>query len=166
MPAVALTQRTTASVIVASSALALAAAFTAQYIFGLEPCALCIYQRWPYGAAIALGLAALAARGRPGALVVGLAAVAFAVDAGIAAYHVGVEEGVFEGLAACGGAAGDTPDTVEQLKAQLLAGPPPDCADVPWSLFGVSMAGYNALYAAALAIFSFTAAGRLARRAP
>ena len=164
MPAIALTQRTTAGAIVAFSAVALASAFTAQYVFGLEPCALCIYQRWPYGAAIVLGLVALAARGRTGALVVGLAGVVFTVDAAIAVYHVGVEQGVFEGLAACGGAAAETPDTVEELKAQLLAGPPPDCADVPWSLFGVSMAGYNALYAAALAIFSVTAAGRLVRR--
>ena len=165
MPAIALTQRSAASVIVAASAVALASAFTAQYVFGLEPCALCIYQRWPYGAAIALGLVALATGGRPGALVVGLCGVVFTVDAGIAAYHVGVEQGVFQGLAACTGAGAETPDTIEELKARMLERPPANCADVPWSLFGVSMAGYNAFYAAALAIFSYAAAGRLARGA-
>lgn len=40
----------------AISAFALSMAFTAQYIFGLEPCILCLYQRIPYALVIALGL--------------------------------------------------------------------------------------------------------------
>ena len=88
-----------------------------------------------------------------------------AADAAIAFYHVGVEEGWYEGLAACA-AGGGTPATVDALRAQLLdAPPPPRCDEVAWSLFGVSMAGYNMMYAASLAGFSLAAAAVLARRA-
>ena len=49
-------------VLVASTG-ALLTAFAAQYWGGLQPCVLCLYQRWPYAAAIALALLALALGG-------------------------------------------------------------------------------------------------------
>ena len=42
-----------------AAAAALAAALISQYGFDLQPCVLCIWQRWPYLAAILLGLAAV-----------------------------------------------------------------------------------------------------------
>ena len=159
------TPRAVAGLIVAASVAALAAAFLAQYIGGLEPCPLCVYQRYPYGLTIAFGALALATTGRGQwpALFVGLSGAAFATGGAIAVYHAGVEQGWFEGLAACAGIA--TPATVEELRAQLLGPPPPRCDEVPWSLFGVSMAGYNVLYSAALAALSLGGAAAFARTA-
>ncbi len=160
-----LTLRAVAGLVLGGSAAALAAAFLAQYAGGLEPCPLCVYQRYPYGATIALGALALATagRGRWPLLFVALAGGVFAGEAGLAFYHTGVEQGWFEGLAACAGTA--TPATVEELRAQLLGAPPPRCDEVPWSLFGVSIAGYNFLYSAALAALSLGGAAALARKA-
>jgi len=159
-----LTTRWVAGAVLGASAGALTVAFLSQYVGGLEPCTLCIYQRYPYGVAISLAFLALGVGGRLAVAAIALAAVVFAVDAGIAFYHVGVEQGWFAGLAACGGQAG-TPASLADLKAQLLATPPgPRCDEVPWSLFGVSMAGYNMLYAAALAVATFAAVVALARR--
>ncbi len=155
-----------AGLVVAAGAAPLAAAFVAQYGFDLVPCPLCIWQRYPYAVIIALGLLALVAAGRPRMVVVlvALAGLAFAVDAAIAFYHVGVEQGWFEGLAACK-ASGETPATLEELRALLFDAPPaPRCDEVQWSLFGVSLAGYNMLYAAGLAVLSLAAAALLARR--
>jgi disulfide bond formation protein DsbB len=42
----------------------------------------------------------------------------------------------------------------------LLAQPVVRCDEVAWSLFGLSMAGYNFLMSLALAGFAFAAAGR------
>ncbi len=162
-----ITPRAVAGLVLAASVAALAAAFFAQYVAGLEPCPLCVWQRYPYGATLLLGAAVLSAaeRGRWPAPLIALAGAAFAADAAIAFYHVGVEEGWYEGLAACA-AGGGTPATVEQLRAQLLdAPPPPRCDEGAWSLFGVSMAGSNMMYAASLAGFSLAAAVILARRA-
>ena len=42
------------ALLLGASVAALAAAFASQYIGGLEPCVLCLYQRVPYGAVIIL----------------------------------------------------------------------------------------------------------------
>lgn len=160
-----LTVRRLAAVILAAAFGALGAAFALQYGAGVEPCALCLYQRYLYGATILLGLAAIAAAplGRLGLAFAGLAGLALFADAGVAFYHVGVEQGWFEGLAACGGSAGATPDTLEALREALNDAPPPSCADVPWSLFGISIAGYNLIYTSAFAAFALIATLRLWR---
>ncbi len=162
-----LDSRTIAALILAASLGALAGALVAEHVFDLAPCPLCIYQRWPYVAtALLAGLTmASAERGRWPALFIGLGCLVFAGESVLAFYHAGVEQGWFEGLAACAG-AGETPDTLEALRAELLEGPPPPRCDQPaWTLFGISMAGYNVIYAAALAGFSGAAAVIMAMRA-
>ena len=151
------------ALIVAASAAALAAAFGFQYLGGLDPCVLCVYQRYPYGATILLGLAAFVAPpGRPRAMVLWLAAMAFLVGAGIAAFHVGVEQQWWAGLEACAGGASGAPQNLNALM-NSLGRPPARCDEVAWSLFGISMAGYNFLIALGLAAFSIWAARRAAR---
>jgi disulfide bond formation protein DsbB len=145
---------------------AFAFALTTQYGFGLKPCVLCIYQRIPYGVAGVLALLALPAKmpARGRMLLVALCGIAFLVDSGIAVFHVGVEHHWWEGLAACVG-GGPQANSVDSLKA-MLAGPPPvPCDQIPWSLFGISMAGYNAVFAFALAVFSAWSALRLKEQA-
>ena len=139
--------------VVVASLASLAVAFASQYWGGLQPCVLCIYQRYPYGVAAALGIIGVLVAARPAWLraILLLAALAFAVDAGIAAFHVGVEQGWWQGTAECGSTL-DLTLSPEELKAQLLNQPLVRCDDVAWSLFGISMAGYNFLYALALAV--------------
>jgi disulfide bond formation protein DsbB len=154
------------ALIAAASVLVLAAAFAFQYLGGLQPCILCVYQRYPYGVAIALGVVGLLLpRGRAQAALLGLAALVFLVDAGIAAFHVGVEQRWWEGTAACGGAAPAVPQNLNSLM-QSLDRQPARCDAIAWSMFGVSMAGYNFLIALALAAFSAVAARRLWRGRP
>jgi len=139
--------------ILLASAAALGGALIGQYGFDLQPCVLCIYQRWPYVAAAAIALALWAVLRRRPALaapVLVLAALAFATTAAIAGFHVGVEQHWWQGTTACGGAA--TPDSVEALRAMLKTAPVVRCDDVAWSLLGLSMAGWNLLYGAGLAI--------------
>ena len=155
------------TIVLASSA-ALVAAFTVQYLFGLEPCVLCLYQRVPYGATAGLAIvgAVLAGEGRMSGVIVGLCGVVFLAGAGLAFYHVGVEQHWWGSIAACGGAApGDM--TMEQLRAGLAAQPPKPCDQVDWTLFGVSLAGYNVLSSLSLAVFSLAGARILiGRRTP
>ncbi len=121
---------------------ALAAVFILQYGFDVQPCILCIYQRWACAAATALAVAALLAA--PGSLARGvltaLTGAAFTTGAAIALYHVGVEQHWWQGTAACTGgpAAGGAIDI-----DALLAAPIVRCDVVSWSLFGISAAGYN-----------------------
>ncbi len=152
--------------ILAASIAVLGTALAAQYWGGLAPCELCLYQRWPYAVAIALSLAGLVAlRGRSARRrLTGLCAAAFAVGAGIAFYHAGVEQGWFAGPATCSGVGIDA-RSIEELKRLLEAAPVVRCDEIPWSMFGISLAGYNFIVSAALAVASAIAASRRGRTA-
>jgi disulfide bond formation protein DsbB len=128
----------------------LGAALLSQYWGGLAPCELCLKERWPWAAAIAVAAVA-AASDSPRALprVALILAAVFAVGAAIAFYHVGVERHWFPGPAACT-ALGSTVDSLAALRAQLFNQLPVRCDRPAWSLWGVSLAGWNLVASVAM----------------
>lgn len=133
----------------ATPALLLGGAYLSQYGFGLFPCEMCWWQRYPHFAALALAL--LAFLRPPGRAAVLLAALAIAASGAIGAFHAGVEYGWWQGLTAC------TTNTLAgsaDPMATIWATPLVRCDVAPWSLFGVSLAGWNFVFSslAALAI--------------
>src|SRR5438876_12015040 len=75
-----------------------------QYVGGLQPCELCLYQRWPYYAAIVATVVALLSGGeRAMRAVIVLCTLLFAASTVLAFYHVGVEQHWFAGPSACTG---------------------------------------------------------------
>lgn len=163
-PTALLDRRVPVLLLMLASAGTLLAALFFQYVVGLAPCVLCIWQRWPYVAVLALGAAALALGRRKGprAALLALMGAVLLAGAGIAVFHVGVEQHWWAGTSGCGVTA--TADSVDALRAQILAAPVVRCDEVSWSLFGISMAGFNALISAALAAFAFMAALDARRR--
>ncbi len=150
-----------------ASAIALTTALGSQYLGGLAPCKLCIWQRIPHGIAIVIGLGALLwFRGpRERILLTWLACLTFAVGAGIALYHTGVEQHWIAGPSSCTGLGSlSQATTIEDLRAQLLAAPIVRCDEIPWSLFGVSIAAWNALASLGLMVFCGMAAWNQTRR--
>lgn len=133
------------ALVLISSLFALAAAFLGEHVFGLEPCILCLYERVPYAVAALLSGAALlpAPASRWPAVLLGMTAAVFALGAALAIYHVGVEEHWWGSIAACGGElpAGTEGEDLRNLSGADLK----PCDRVDWRLFGVSLAGYNAL---------------------
>jgi len=138
------------------SAALLLGALGFQYLGGLPPCDLCIWQRWPHLAAVAIGAAALALPGRG---LPHLGALAALTTSGIGLYHTGVERGWWEGPTTCtSGPVGGL--SAEQLLDQIMAAPLVRCDDVAWELLGLSMASWNALAALCLALLWLAAARR------
>ena len=133
----------------------LGGAFVFQYLGGMPPCQLCLWQRWPHAAAILIGLLALATGWRGLAWAGALAALA---TAGIGVFHVGVEQLWWEGLATC------TAGLISGISAADLLDPSKDvaqvvrCDDIVWSMLGISMAGWNAILSLGLAGIWVTAA--------
>ena len=127
---------------------ALAVALTAQYQGGLLPCVLCLWQRWCYVGAIAFGVGGLAgarnARVREGMLF--LAGLAFLCGLAVAGFHVGVEQGWWEGSQTCQGANFSELNSRAAIKDAILKAPVVACNDVPWSFAGISIAGFNAIF--------------------
>ena len=143
----------------------LAVAFASQYWGGLQPCELCIWQRWGYGGAIALSLLAVLLPERLRRAGIALAALAVLGEAGLALFHVGVEQHWWKGLAACSGTLSTAGQSLGDLENQLLATPIIPCDRPAWTMFRVSMAGYNFAYALALGLFGLVGALRSERRA-
>lgn len=157
--------RHAAKIVLIASIVALAAAYSSQIFGGLAPCVLCLYQRVPYAIVIGLGLIALALeyQGREDLArnVLPIAGLAFLVGGGIAGFHVGVEQHWWQGTEACVGGSGAA--TLADLEAQIMASPVTRCDEAPWSLFGISMAGYNVVASLALAVFCAIAMRRQRR---
>lgn len=121
------------------SAALMLGAFGFQYIGGLPPCAMCIWQRYPHVVAIAIGLIAL----RFGsAALAWLGALAALTTAAIGGFHTGVERGWWEGPSTCtSGPIGGL--STDELFDQIMNAPLVRCDEVPWEMFGLSMASWN-----------------------
>lgn len=132
----------------AGSAALLAGAFAFQYIGGLAPCQLCLWQRWPHAAAVVIGVLMLALGWRVLAWAGALAALA---SAAIGAFHVGVEQKWWEGLASCTAGSIEGISTADLLNPDIVVAAPVRCDQVAWALAGISMAGWNMILSLALA---------------
>jgi disulfide bond formation protein DsbB len=141
-----------------ASGAVLLAALALQYLGGLPPCRLCIWQRWPYVALIALGL--IGWRWRPRAML-GLASLVLLGGAGLAAWHVGIEQGWWALPAGC--VAGGSAQTVEDLR-RMLAEAPPACDQVGFTFLGLALAGWNLVASLGLGTFALAAALGRGRR--
>ncbi|PCH99620.1 MAG: disulfide bond formation protein B [Alphaproteobacteria bacterium] len=148
------------------SASALVAALISQYVFGLLPCELCIYQRIPYAVVILLAVIGIKATKKIGvkygAFNIFLCGVALLINSGIAFYHVGVEEGWWTSGCSIGNLSTLNAD---DLAASIKSAPAVSCSSKPWSLFGISMAGYNIALCGFLGIYSILSSITVTRRA-
>jgi disulfide bond formation protein DsbB len=110
---------------------------------------MCLWQRWPHYAAIALALLAFVVKGEVAQrMLVLMAAFAIAVSGAIGVFHAGVEYGFWEGVTQCATTAVNTGDMI----ADIMKAPLVRCDVAPWSLFGISLAGYNAIISLAGAL--------------
>jgi disulfide bond formation protein DsbB len=120
----------------------LGGALISQYGFGLYPCEMCMWQRWPHMAAIGCAALALILRrqgvGRAFAI---MAALAVLVSGAIGAFHAGVEYGWWEGITTCATTAATGGDPMEAIMNAPLV----RCDVAPWTLLGISLAGFNFL---------------------
>ena len=144
-----------------SSLAMLGAAHAFERFGNMAPCALCLHQRDAYWAAASVAaLAVIVMRFRPdtlGARAFGaLLFCAFGAGALLAGFHAGVEFKWWPGPAECaaGGVSQVSGDLLGALSKTMEV---PSCDKVAWSLFGVSMAGWNMLISLCLATITILA---------
>ncbi|QIQ87517.1 disulfide bond formation protein B [Erythrobacter sp.] len=129
----------------------LGGAYVSEYGFGLYPCEMCWWQRYPHFAALALGLVAFVAV--PPRVWTALAGLAILTSGLIGGFHAGVEYGWWEGITSCARTTGGL-DVLNPGAAPVVR-----CDEVAWSLFGISLAGWNFLFSCAggIAILALSA---------
>jgi disulfide bond formation protein DsbB len=144
-----------------ASAAIVGTALGSQYLGGLDPCELCLMERWPYYAVIVVAALGWAATSAPAIQrgAIWLIVLLFAASTGLAAYHVGVEQHWIAGPTACTGGLGQASSPDDLLK-MLQARQPVQCDVVQWSIFGISLAGLNLIASVLLLAFSLVSARR------
>lgn len=125
-----------------------------QFIGEMAPCKLCIWQRYPHVGAVLIGVLALALRSRILPLMGALAALS---TAAIGLYHTGVERAWWEGPTSCTSSS-VSGVSAQDLMEQIMAAPLVRCDDIPWEMFGLSMATWNMLASLALVVVWLMAA--------
>lgn len=144
--------RTTLMLAGAGAALALALAYAAEHLVGLRPCPLCLLQRWPYWLAIGVAAVGLLLPARFNGLALLVLAALFFGNAGLAAFHAGVEWRFWPSpIDACAPPGLGTARTVEELLLSLPPVAAVPCDEPALRVFGLSMAGWNAVFALAVA---------------
>ena len=154
--------------VTAIAAVTLAGAWFFQLVLGIQPCELCLAQRYAYYLAIPLGalVAIAAARQAPRpVLVLGLAILVLATlaNAGLGVYHAGVEWGFWQGPTACTGPVGNlgsAGNLLERLDTVKVI----RCDEVQWRFLGLSLAGYNVLISLLMAAIAAWGILRSARK--
>ena len=153
-----MTRTTLIALATLGSAALLLGAYGFQHIGGLLPCKMCLWQRWPHAAAIAIGVVLMMGGPRP---LIWAGALAAAATSLIGSYHAGVEWRWWPGPSSC---TGGGLDLGAMGGSDLLSMDAPTglvlCDEVVWSLMGLSMAGWNGVISLGLAVIWVLAARR------
>ncbi|WP_294203076.1 disulfide bond formation protein B [uncultured Sphingomonas sp.] len=125
----------------------LAGAWGSQLFGGLYPCEMCHWQRWPHYAALVPAFLAffVPQRSIRGSLVI-LAALLIAVSGAIGVAHAGVEYGWWQGFTACTSTVSFTGGSAADRLNAILKAPVIRCDVAQWTLGGISLAGFNAIF--------------------
>lgn len=121
-----------------------------QYIGGLLPCTMCLWQRWPHRIAIGLAVVGVAV---PHAVIAWLGALSMGINAGIALLHTGVERAWWDGPQVCGSNAAQdlgslsTEDLFDTTTGPVIV----LCNEAAWMFAGLSMASWNGIFCVVLA---------------
>jgi disulfide bond formation protein DsbB len=138
----------------------LGAAYVMEHYFAVHPCQMCLYERNIFIGAGVLSFLCLFLPQRMQYYAILILGFIFAGGALLAAYHVAIQQHFVALPSFCGSNDFSSFDSVESLKEQLLKTPFVRCDKVTWSLFGLSLAAYNALLSLVLALFCWGWVGK------
>lgn len=131
-------------------------ALGSQYLGGLYPCEMCHWQRWPHYAAVLVAGATFLVPGRSlRATLVIIAGLLIGFSGLIAIAHAGVEYHWWNGFTACTTTVSMTGTTAAERLAAIMNAPMVRCDSPQWTLLGISLAGFNAIFSLTGAITIF-----------
>ena len=150
----------------------MAGAYAFQYIGGLDPCDLCWTQRYAHMAIIVLSGAGLLLKSAGGFIYNIIAwgtALALDVSIAVSGYHAGIEQKWWQGPTTCTSSGLTQSTDMESFFDNMMEAKMVLCDEIPWEMFGISMAGYNFLISlvvsgfVALALFDKVRKNNVAR---
>ena len=131
-------------ILIAVSSISILSALTAEIIYGLQPCELCLKQRHPYYFIIGITVTILIFRKINKFFLYGLIQLATIYGLFYSLWHVGVENKLLKGPSGCSAGLEMVSNTAD-LKEQILSKQVISCDEVIWSFFGISAASLNTM---------------------
>jgi disulfide bond formation protein DsbB len=156
-----ITLRTLALAALALSLAVIGYVLFSEHVQGYEPCELCLRERLPWYAAIAVAVFGAVF---PSRWFIGAIALLLLVSAGLGLHHSGVEQHWWPGPTACtGGSTGA--NSIDELRAMMHQQRIVQCDAISWAFLGLSMATWNFIVSliAALTFVTLLMRGRYAR---
>ena len=127
--------------------LLLLGALGSQFLGGLYPCEMCHWQRWPHYAAVLIaGASFLVPQRSLRASLVIVAALLIGISGAIGLFHAGVEYHWWNGITACTTTVSMAGTTPAERLAAIMNAPMVRCDAAQWTLAGISLAGFNAIF--------------------
>ena len=125
------------------SLVSIISAYFIEYVLGHQPCNLCLIERIPYGLSIILiSLNYFFKKNKK--IIILLLILIFFFSFAISAYHLGIEQGLFEESAICSlkNTTGiiSKEEILKQLQEKAVS-----CKDVTFRIFGLSLTSINIL---------------------
>ena len=126
-------------------------AFFVEYILGYKPCILCKYQRMPYILGLVLGLIGFIETLNK--RIIFFTFLTFLISMSLSGYHVGIEQELYQSIFNC---SDDNLSILEEGKLlKSLSVINPDCRNVNFAVFGVSLATINFVLSFVISSFSY-----------
>ena len=127
--------------------LLLIGALGSQFLGALYPCEMCHWQRWPHYAAVLIaGASFLVPQRSLRASLVIVAALLIGISGAIGLFHAGVEYHWWNGITACTTTVSMAGTTPAERLAAIMNAPMVRCDAAQWTLAGISLAGFNAIF--------------------
>ena len=124
-----------------------------EYILKVKPCALCIYQRYPYYLILLFSALFFFKNNWKNQLII-LIIITSIVGFFLATYHVGIEYGLINELSSCKTEVGKNISKdilLKELQSKLAL----SCKEVDFKLFGLSLASINMIMSLILTILYY-----------
>lgn len=146
------------------SASLLVGAYGFQYIGGYEPCDLCWPQRYAHMAILGLSAAGLFLNSTLSSLAAWGTVIALDISMAVSGYHAGVEQKWWKGPSTCTSDGQSQSTDMDSLFDNMMEAKLVLCDQIPWEMFGISMAGYNFLISTVTGLFVTYALATLWRK--
>lgn len=143
--------------LISASFFALFFAYISQYFFGLQPCHLCVWQRFPFFviAIFSSLILAFLKNNFIKKITIFLSMFLLAINSTIALYHVGVEKKIFKIQESCISQNQAEYASIDELRNALLKEKATRCDEPPFFFLTLSMAAWNFIYCLFLFIITF-----------
>ena len=136
--------KTFAYLVLSVSILTIIIVFWIEYIEKIQPCELCMYQRWPYFILVPSGILILLIKDKKKLFFIfSSISLVLLFSVSIAIYHSGIEKSFWSGFSTCPSLTNINTNSIDELRKKILETPIIRCDVISWKIYNFSLSNLN-----------------------